>query len=336
MQRGPIEQLKVAVIGDGTVGKTSLLYTFSSNVFPGEYLPTYDTDHFAAIVTFNGEHYRLLLWDSPGQDELFAPVRPLLFQQVDVILVCFAIDSPASLHNARYRWVPELKKVTPDTPMIIVGTKSDLRPARRYPQAINGHSSSSSTSHTTHAPIRLSSWSHQMASGDKSPHGSLAPRSSRSPFPLLSPRKHSSRDRDHAPSTSSATSPTSATPTHHGSHRLTPNGRHNHTNGTSPDNNHDLTSPEQGGPTSPAKTASGKPIIEYTEGLQLAREAGASAYVECSALVKSGMDGVFQETCAAYCLKHDRLYKSSPAVRSSMRWRSRPTTGYKPSFRRAL
>lgn len=48
-----------------------------------------DTDHFAAIVTYHGAHYRLILWDSPGQDELFAPVRQILLQQVSSLLDAF-------------------------------------------------------------------------------------------------------------------------------------------------------------------------------------------------------------------------------------------------------
>ena len=45
----------------------------------------------------------------------------------DVFLVCFAITSPTSFDNVTSKWIPEVTHHCPDTPIILVGTKADMR-----------------------------------------------------------------------------------------------------------------------------------------------------------------------------------------------------------------
>ena len=66
------------------------------------------------------------LWDTAGREE-YIRLRPLSYPETNVFLVCFSVDSQASLDNVRSKWVPEIQHHCPDTPMILVGTKSDLR-----------------------------------------------------------------------------------------------------------------------------------------------------------------------------------------------------------------
>lgn len=47
-----------------------------------------------------------------------------------VILLCFSIDSPPSLKNVPDDWMPELRRICPDVPVILVGNKLDLRTDR--------------------------------------------------------------------------------------------------------------------------------------------------------------------------------------------------------------
>jgi Ras-related C3 botulinum toxin substrate 1 len=54
-------------------------------------------------------------------------LRPLSYPQTDVFLVCYSVVNPASFDNVRAKWSPEIKHNNPDTPIVLVGTKLDLR-----------------------------------------------------------------------------------------------------------------------------------------------------------------------------------------------------------------
>ena len=75
------------------------------------------------VVTLN-------LWDTAGQED-YDGLRPLSYPYSDVFILCFSLISQTSFANALSKWAPELraydKRNGTDTPIILVGTKSDIR-----------------------------------------------------------------------------------------------------------------------------------------------------------------------------------------------------------------
>ncbi|KAL0480982.1 Ras-related protein Rac [Acrasis kona] len=120
-----VKQVKCVVVGDGAVGKTCLLFVYSKNEFPTEYVPTI-FDNYTTTVNVGGNPVQLGLWDTAGQED-YDRLRPLSYPGTGVFVLCFAISVPASFENVKKKWVPELKQHAPDAPIILVGTKSDLR-----------------------------------------------------------------------------------------------------------------------------------------------------------------------------------------------------------------
>lgn len=59
--------MKLVLVGDGSVGKTSLLVSYTSDRFPNDYVPTI-FDNYLATVKYRDHFVKLWLWDTAGQD----------------------------------------------------------------------------------------------------------------------------------------------------------------------------------------------------------------------------------------------------------------------------
>ena len=121
---------KLVVVGNDAVGKSSLLITYNTGSFPGEYIPSVGYDHWIECKTVDGTEVNFAMWDTMGQED-YDRLRPVAYPGTDVFLLCFALDAPSSFANVKERWYPELNHHCPGTPILLVGTKEDLRDDRQ-------------------------------------------------------------------------------------------------------------------------------------------------------------------------------------------------------------
>lgn len=133
--RRPDIKKKLVVVGDGGCGKTCLLIVYAENRFPEAYIPTV-FENYVTQVSFEGKIVELALWDTAGQEE-YDRLRPLSYPESDVILIVFSVDFPVSLGNVQDKWYPEVAHFCEGTPLILVGTKTDLRRDEQTKRMLN-------------------------------------------------------------------------------------------------------------------------------------------------------------------------------------------------------
>nr|GLL26250.1 rac-like GTP-binding protein ARAC1 [Ipomoea trifida] len=95
-----------------------------------DYVPTV-FDNFSANVVVNGSTVNLGLWDTAGQED-YNRLRPLSYRGADVFILAFSLISKASYENVSKKWIPELTHYAPGVPIVLVGTKLDLRDDKQF------------------------------------------------------------------------------------------------------------------------------------------------------------------------------------------------------------
>ncbi|XP_039878967.1 cell division control protein 42 homolog isoform X2 [Simochromis diagramma] len=133
-----MKNIKCVVVGDNEAGKTCLLNSYTTDKLPIGDFPmlvpaaaaaSCDCESFATCVKtvkINDEEYSLQLCDTSGQEN-YENIRLNTYTDTDVFLVCFSVVSPSTFENVTDKWVPEILRVSPKTPFLLVGTQVDLR-----------------------------------------------------------------------------------------------------------------------------------------------------------------------------------------------------------------
>uniref|UniRef100_A0A8C2TQ93 Ras homolog family member D n=1 Tax=Coturnix japonica TaxID=93934 RepID=A0A8C2TQ93_COTJA len=124
-------QIKAVVVGDGGCGKTSLLMVFARGDFPKVYVPTV-FEKYTASFRISGKPAKIHLWDTAGQED-YDRLRPLSYQNTNVVLICFDVTSRSSYDNILTKWYPEVNHFCKDVPVLLVGCKTDLRQGHHQP-----------------------------------------------------------------------------------------------------------------------------------------------------------------------------------------------------------
>ena len=127
-----METLSCIVVGDKEADKTELISSYTASLEKTAVI------NKCVTVTVDGRKINLKVWDTTGGED-YDRLRTDLYRHKDVFLMCFSIVSPTSFENIRKKWLIEVQKYRPNSPMILVGTNSHLKNNMQTVEE-NGHS----------------------------------------------------------------------------------------------------------------------------------------------------------------------------------------------------
>jgi small GTP-binding protein len=128
MRKGYI--FKVVVVGNGAVGKTSVVLRYTQHKFSENYTMTIGSNFAIAEVKLpDGQLCKLQIWDLAGQPH-FSFVRPPFYKGASAIILVYSVINRKSLEELR-DWKEDFTKYLPaDTIMYILANKADLKDER--------------------------------------------------------------------------------------------------------------------------------------------------------------------------------------------------------------
>ena len=128
----PEIKIKLLIIGDTNVGKTSMLLNYTDNYFPETHLATIGVEYKVKEVTTDKYKINLQIWDTAGQ-ERFRSITKSFFQSTNGIIFVYDITCRKSFHNVK-DWIKDSEmNANSGFEKILIGNKIDLKDKREVP-----------------------------------------------------------------------------------------------------------------------------------------------------------------------------------------------------------
>ena len=140
------ESIKITLIGNSGVGKTSIINQYIDQTFDEANAATIGANYSEKVITKNNKEYELNIWDTAGQEKFHA-VGKHFYKDAYIVCLVYDITSQDSLDQLKEIWYPDIKKFGEKyTILAVVGNKSDLyendnladeNQAKEFAQSIN-------------------------------------------------------------------------------------------------------------------------------------------------------------------------------------------------------
>jgi small GTP-binding protein len=119
---------KVIILGDSSVGKSSICTRFSENKYNNNYDMTIGVEFSSKIINIENKKIKLQIWDTAGQEQFRSMIQSY-YRNTSGAIICFDITNKKSFESVKY-WIDELNKQSNKAEIILVGTKADLEKKR--------------------------------------------------------------------------------------------------------------------------------------------------------------------------------------------------------------
>jgi small GTP-binding protein len=120
-----MDRIKLILVGDKSVGKTSIITQFSENQFSNEYIPTIGSDKIMKEIEIKGEKLNLEIWDTVGQEQ-YRTVNKIFIKNAQIALIVYDITDKDSFNDLNF-WLKEINDNNSKKAICcVLSNKSDL------------------------------------------------------------------------------------------------------------------------------------------------------------------------------------------------------------------
>lgn len=128
--QGPKYVVKIVLVGDWGVGKTSLVRRFAENKFDHDYKPSIGVNVVTKIIDVKGRKLKFQMFDTGGQERL-QPIRQRYYAGAHAVIFVFDITRASSAASVESRWLKEVENVLgSDFERLVIANKIDLEANR--------------------------------------------------------------------------------------------------------------------------------------------------------------------------------------------------------------
>jgi len=126
---GKAREVKVVLLGDTGVGKSSLVLRFVTHNFRPFSESTIGASFMSKMISVDGKNIKYQIWDTAGQEK-YRSLAPMYYRGAAAAIIVYDITSMTSFQKCK-TWVKELQSYgPPEIVLVIVGNKLDLEDQR--------------------------------------------------------------------------------------------------------------------------------------------------------------------------------------------------------------
>ena len=120
--------VQLLIIGDSSVGKTSILTRYSNGTFKEDYIATVGLDYYSKNEVLNNKTIHIKIWDTAGQ-ERYKALTQGFFRNAQGVMIVYDVTNTESFDNLKY-WISSIQKNIESNkisiPVILLGNKIDV------------------------------------------------------------------------------------------------------------------------------------------------------------------------------------------------------------------
>ena len=120
-----MESIKVVLIGDSGVGKTSIISRFTKDTFNNEEMSSSSAQFTSKTIQINAQSIKVDIWDTAGQEK-FRALAKIFYKDAQVIILVYEIINKESFESIKNYWYKESSENSTADIFFVVGNKSDL------------------------------------------------------------------------------------------------------------------------------------------------------------------------------------------------------------------